>query len=518
MRQRLTCTVTRVPPLIFVFALGLLLLAACTPTAAVEQAALREAQPLPEATATQAATATALPTPAVVVQEPADTPTPPPTATAAAAAAAAPARPGYELTAVLDPATKRLDVKQVVRIVNDTPDVWQEAVFNVSPAYWPTVFDLGAVRVGRDVATREVFPTLDVTMLRVPLTPPVAPGEPVTVAIDYGLNLPPVDPEDWNPEGNAGWSPEVFQLGDWYPTLVPYTAAGWQTWEFRPVGDPVINRLADFDVTVTLPAGYTVVAPGQVEDGVAHFRLGSARSFTFFASQAYVLLEDEVDGVPIRVYVTEKHERLGPVVLATAVRALPFFTELYGPYPYDELIIAENGYLASMEYSAFVSLSADLFVKYRQGTASLLESLVVHEIAHQWWYGSVGNDQVREPWLDESMAMVSELLYYDAFFPELVDAWWQSRVEFTNATGPVNATIYDYFDSQAFMFETYSRAAYFMADLRELMGHESFNAFLRDYAAAHRNQFVTREDFFAAVGAHTTADLTPLLEEYFTGE
>jgi aminopeptidase N len=32
---------------------------------------------------------------------------------------------------------------------------------------------------------------------------------------------------------------------------------------------------------------------------------------------------------------------------------------------------------------------------------------VVHEIAHQWWYGLVGDDQSREPWLDESFATYS---------------------------------------------------------------------------------------------------------------
>jgi aminopeptidase N len=35
------------------------------------------------------------------------------------------------------------------------------------------------------------------------------------------------------------------------------------------------------------------------------------------------------------------------------------------------------------------------------------EVAVVHEIAHQWWYGLVGDDQYHEPWLDESFATYS---------------------------------------------------------------------------------------------------------------
>jgi aminopeptidase N len=39
--------------------------------------------------------------------------------------------------------------------------------------------------------------------------------------------------------------------------------------------------------------------------------------------------------------------------------------------------------------------------------------VIVHETAHQWWYSMVGNDQILEPWLDESLADYSEVVYYD---------------------------------------------------------------------------------------------------------
>lgn len=33
------------------------------------------------------------------------------------------------------------------------------------------------------------------------------------------------------------------------------------------------------------------------------------------------------------------------------------------------------------------------------------EGPVVHELAHQWWYGVIGNNEYADPWLDESFAV-----------------------------------------------------------------------------------------------------------------
>jgi hypothetical protein len=48
-----------------------------------------------------------------------------------------------------------------------------------------------------------------------------------------------------------------------------------------------------------------------------------------------------------------------------------------------------------------------------------VEWLAAHEVAHQWWFGVVGNDQIDEPWLDEALTQYSTMLYYEkAYGPE----------------------------------------------------------------------------------------------------
>jgi len=203
-------------------------------------------------------------------------------------------------------------------------------------------------------------------------------------------------------------------------------------------------------------------------------------------------------------------------LVEAAQRALNLFSELYGPYPYNEFVLAENGFLTAMEYSGIVSLSGYAFDAYDDSPESLLISITAHEVAHQWWYGGVGNDQVHEPWLDESLAMISELLFYERYYPTSLAWWWQYRVDRWNPSGPVNVTIYDFGTSEAFVHNMYGQAAHFLADLRARMGDVAFRSFLRAYYQENGMRFATRADFFTAVQEFTAVDISDLIAQYFS--
>ncbi len=441
-----------------------------------------------------------------------------PTPVTAAGLIASDELPYYQMRVRLGSILSQVRVQQQVTLTNRSSDPWEEVVFNISPAYWPDVFTLRRAAVTRQEAPAAITPTLNLTMLHVPLTQPLLPQEAVTIEVEFDLNLPQLDPNGWAPNGNAGWSSSLLQMGDWYPILVPYdNGVGWRTWEFTAVGDPVTMGLANYEVTIDAPADHRVAAAGFVgANGTERmYRLEQARSFAFIVSPGFVRYSSEAAGIPVSVYVLAEHQSEGAVVLDTAIAALQLFNELYGPYPYRELVIAENGFLSAMEYSAFISLSGYAFHEYNGTPNSLLVALVVHEVAHQWWYGAVGNDQVREPWLDEGMAMLSELLYYEHFYPATMDWWWNFRAGTWSEPGYVNMSIHDFDNSSTFVRHVYGQAAYLMRDIRAAMGDAGFRAFLRNYYQQNRFQLTNRERFFAAVRAHTPADLTPLLTTYF---
>ena len=72
------------------------------------------------------------------------------------------------------------------------------------------------------------------------------------------------------------------------------------------------------------------------------------------------------------------------------------------------------------EYDGLVFLATKFYNEYDDSARSNLVAIGVHEIAHQWWFGLVGNDQAMEPWLDEAMAVYSEAIFYQIYLSQLV--------------------------------------------------------------------------------------------------
>jgi aminopeptidase N len=84
--------------------------------------------------------------------------------------------------------------------------------------------------------------------------------------------------------------------------------------------------------------------------------------------------------------------------LARAMRA---HTARFGPFPYERLAVAVLPDIrGGIEYPGAILMGKN---QIRDATAS-------HEVAHEWFYGLIGDDQARDPWLDESFATYAEAL------------------------------------------------------------------------------------------------------------
>ncbi len=435
--------------------------------------------------------------------------------------ALAEALPEVTLKVELFYAERWMRVQHMVELRNTSPEAWGEVVFHVPIHYFPDTFYLDAVTVAIGEAVQEGTPPLigNETILRVPLPRPALPDETIHLEMRYRVVIPPLPKTSWPPLGATGWTPDLIQAGEWYPALVPYVEGkGWHTWRYHPVGDPTVYPLTNCTLIVRTEPSATVVsggAQGRDEDGAWRFRVERGRGVAFLASERYEMATTTWDGIAIASYYLPEHATAGQAALEIAVEALRLFEELYGPYPYASLTVAENGFFGGMEYTALATITDYAYLTYAGTAPSLLHVLVAHEVAHQWWYGAVGNDQVYEPWLDEALAFYSELLYLEHYHPEATGWWWEKRVYQHSPSGPVDATIYAYDDSERFILSVYGQAAQFVRDLRALMGDEAFFAFLRDYYTAFRWRMVSADDFFATVRRHSEANLMPLLASYF---
>lgn len=412
-------------------------------------------------------------------------------------------------------------IRQEVSIPNISGQPWDEIVFNVPLNATADAFYLDALTVTSSGASQDGLPPFlpAQTVLRVPLPTPLPPGESAVLSLRYRVVIPPVSAATWPPLGTTGWTADLIQAGEWYPALVPYSEeAGWVTWDYHPVGDPTFYPLSNIQLEVITDREDVVVASGGLlanEANVWRFSVERARGVAFFASPFYKVQQGEAAGIPIASYYLADHQQAGQDALAVAGRSIELFNRLYGPYPYDSLTIAENGFFGGMEYSALISVTDYAYITYDGAANSILHALVAHETAHQWWYGAVGNHQASEPWLDESLAFYSEQLYFENYYPGYVSWWWEARVIRFDHYGPVDASIYSYAESSDFILSMYGQAALFVDDLRHLMGEDAFFVFLQDYYQTYKWEEATAEDFFTVARRHSDQDLSPLIEAYF---
>ncbi len=403
-------------------------------------------------------------------------------------------------------------VEQTILVPNTSPDEWDEVVFNVPLAATEGAFDLQRVSVeSGDFALVEVDAELDGIALRVPLPKPAARHDTVRVEIAYNLFFLPVRPNSTFPIGLTGYTGDVVRAGEWYPVLAPYQGGdGWQTYIYHPVGDPVIYPATNTQMAVAAPEGITVAGSGPVSQEprldqpgqVWRFEVDAARGMAFFASDRYRVLTGEAAGVPIYSYYHAGGEGAAQQAIYAAGDALSLYHYRFGPYPYESLTIVQNGYRSDMEYTALISLSNRVYTNYQGSPRDLVHVMVSHEVAHQWWYGEVGNDQVNEPWLDESLASYSEVLYYEAYYPD-DRAWRLSRYENIVEPGWLDEPIYSYISTFVYVRDIYPRGVMFVHELRRAMGDAAFFAFLQDYARSYSGRIATEADFRAVLAEHS---------------
>ncbi len=170
-------------------------------------------------------------------------------------------------------------------------------------------------------------------------------------------------------------------------------------------------------------------------------------------------------------------------VLDTAVRSMRAFDNAFGSYPYPEVDVVVTAFIAyrGMEYPQIVFTNP--------GTAP-----VAHELAHQWWYGVVGNDQYASPWLDESFATWSQFLPFRPWTSCPTYDWPSATARLTNGMGYWVHHRDDY-------GAIYAGGGCMLADLASLFGLQAFERILRDYAAAHAFSIVRAQDFVDAIDA-----------------
>lgn len=441
--------------------------------------------------------------------------TPPPTFAFTATSLPQPTSPPqtsrtqYTLFALLDYYGHQLAVDETIRYTNQTGVALNELVMAVEPNHHGG-FNLENVLLNGSALNYD----MNGHRLTVYLPQPLAPGTQVALAMRFHVSIPAKAKDH-----PYGYDVDQVNLTDWFPFVAPYSN-GWVLHDDYYLGEHLVQDAADFEVNVRAMEGNITVAAsgvGEPNNEWTRYRLFGARTFALSASDQFQFVEATAGAAVIRAYYYPGYETEGLAILNAAVRAVGLFESLFGPYPYGSLSVAQSDLNDGQEFDGLVFLATKFYNEYDGTARSNLVAIGVHEIAHQWWYGLVGNDSATEPWLDEALSVYSEALFYEYIYPNSYDWWWQWRVNYFGPSGYVDATIYEAPTFRAYVNASYLNGANFLEALNYRMGDDAFFAFLRDYASRYGRGRATAYDFFAVARQNTTADISDLMRAYFRG-
>lgn len=428
--------------------------------------------------------------------------------------------PRYTLRIRIDPDQRRLAGSVAILYPNRTGVQLEELALRLYPNFPRDVFgDGGDMRMDITGAAVDGLPVgahyaAERTAVLLPLPRPLLPGESTTLHVEFSATIEP-------------WDDGTWPLPSYYPMLAVYDGDGWRL-DVTSFADKVYSESALYAAEITVPAQMTIIGAGTLiarheqGDGTTTYVVRSGPIRNFAISMGEFSVGQEMAGdVAVRVYRARDSGLDGGQVARVAAAALADFEQRFGPYPFNELDIhlMPLSFDAGDEYPGMILLYVDGQIDARA------RYVTAHEVAHQWWYGIVGNDILREAWLDEAFAQYSAIIYAEDVEGEAVAAeHWErevlARYHQAQADGdlPVGLAIDRYPSFNVYYRTVYGKGAVFLRLLRDELGDEHFFSALRRYYEQHRYGIATTTSFQQILEETSGRDLDELFRRWVTGE
>jgi len=450
----------------------------------------------------------------------------------------------YTIEVELNPLDMTYKGKQKVSYINKTGKDLKEIYFHLYPnafssledapilfkigetmdkrTYSPGYINIEKVSIGHKEQEWSIEGDQD-TILGIHLDETLKKNGEVEIYLEYTVKVP-------STKDRFGYHNYGINLGNWYPILAVYDEKGWNLDPYYKLGDPFYSEVSNYKVSITAPKDYLVAASGTIisetdKDGKITYNIEGnlIRDFAWAASKFFTLKERNVDGIKLKVYSIDDNESLIDEALTMGENSLKVFNRVFGKYPYEEYTIVITQFPSGMEYPTIVFISNDYFNKPLLNT---LEKVIVHETAHQWWYGLVGNDQIDEAWLDESLATYSEVIYTseiygkdagEDYLNENIKLGYEYMVEYLGGDEVANKPLSEFNGWDDYSLLVYIRGAMFIDKIKEDYGEETLYEILRTYYNKYKYQIASTKDFIKVCEDITKDSFEALVNEYLYG-
>ena len=498
-------------------------------------------------------------------------PLPPPTAVRGASGAPGRGywqqRADYTLEATLDTATNVLRGRGRIYYVNRSPDalpfVWVQldqnlfapgsvsSTLNQPPLLFAggVVFDfsgkgfVGGITIDRfATAGRPLTTKVYGTMMRVELAQPLAPGLGITFDVAWRFPIPPYGGGRMGRVGSR-----FYELGQWYPRMAVYDDVhGWNTLPFLGAGEFYLEY-GDFDVSLTVPAGFVVTAtgalanptvvrsaqerarlsrafttPGQVvsvitrQEAAANatrkvpgtrtwrFTASNVRDFAWAAGSGLRWDASTWQGILVQTFY---HPEATPWEEANTMLkfSLRQFSNTLGQYPWPQ-ISAVEGLVEGMEYPMVIFCPS---LQKREDQFWIL----THELGHEWFPMQAGSDERRYPWMDEGFNTfadydVAEQFFKGTAYGDTVRRELLSAYTVNASPGNEQPMITKPDEVRQLYWNAYQKPALMLSILRDaVVGSNEFNRAFREYFRRWKGKHPQPADFYRTMSDVTGRDL-----------
>lgn len=446
-------------------------------------------------------------------------------------------RTAYKIQLSLDEKNKKIFGYERVKFKNNYSTALKDVVFHLYPDSYnsaetrPSIgsaakklskSEIGDIKInsvtynGKKVKYNE-----DNQILKFKLDKELKPGEEAEVLIDFTLKIP-------KSKDRLGYHEDEYSITNWYPILSIYDEAQglWDENPFHPVGESNYSDCSDYQVEILVPEGMVVVTSGvqkgkEKQEGLEKhiFQADNIRDFVFFMSYDYKVLSRDVNGVKVNSYYLE-HESTAKRMLDLSCKSLEFFSKTYGEYPYSEYDVVETHLSGgAMEYPTVTQMGPYTKMNETPSPNKLTfeDEAVVHETAHQWFYSIIGNNEFKDPILDESFTSYATALFFENLYGEYNEL--AVKRAFLTYVYKYNPPIYrstDQYSWNDFSVIVYKIGPIVLEDLRRKVGDEKFDDIFKTYYNRYKYKNATLDGFLDIIEEKAGSEVREYIRKAFT--
>ena len=467
----------------------------------------------------------------------------------------------YKINAELNGQDKIIRASETMIYSNESPDTLKNVYFylymnkyraGALHTYRPMPVDHGYIEIDQLKINGHPHQdySIDNTIMKVILPKALAPDDSIKFIFQFEVKLPPAS-------GRYGIMGDHYDVGNWFPTPVVYDRAGWHL--HQHLDNEFYQEWADFRVDIRVPKGFIVGATGDLlnpetalkdtsqairdyyfnnpEDTSTtlwQFEANMVHDFAWTADPEYVLMQSEWNGITFNVLAMSANVESWRQVTDWGSKALQFYYQTYGPYPYKQLTVADTYIRAGgIEYPNIVFINTGISPEFR---LNYFKAVVVHEMAHNWFYGLLANNQTEEEWMDEGFTSFAEIECMEALFgiednySNNRDDWFSKIFWFENNDRRDNALSYleltkegretdqidlhpDYLGYSAYISQ-YSKMADVIYMLEYVLGDSVFDIAIKNYFNEWHFKHPYRSDMIASFEKTANRDLDWFFEQW----